>query len=590
MVLFMKTLLQQLSDIVGDAFVQEGFDRTFGAVVLSQRKDLGDVQCNGALIAGKQTHQSPQNIAEKIIVRIMAHPAVTSASVAGNGFINITVADPFLKNIVEELRHDERCGVTPTAKPRAMLVDFGGLNIAKPMHVGHLRSLFIGDALQRIFRFVGDDVTSDIHMGDWGTQMGMIMMELKHAQPSLPYFQQNFSGVYPVVSPVTLAELEMLYPAASARCRDDKQSMQEALATTVALQAGDPGLRALWKHIVNISLAQLKKDIAFLDIHFDLWNSESTYHDSIPALIQRLEKSGAAQESEAALIIPLPPDGAHELPPLMLRKSDGAFLYATTDLAALDYRVHDLHRTLLVYVVDARQSLHFEQLFTAARKIGVADDAILVHAGFGTVNGKDGKPFKTRAGGTMKLSDLITTALEKARERMNEAAVAKELPMEERTQVARLVGLAALKFADLINHRMSDYMFDVEKFTRFEGKTGPYLLYTTVRMKSLLRKSKEQNIAVGTLDALASSEHALLLHLAQFPHTIRDVCENYTPHLLADFLFQLAALFNTLYHHQHILNESDAARRGALLALTQACLQEMELGLKLLGITVPERM
>lgn len=586
----MKTLLQQLSDIVGNAFVQEGFDHAFGEVVLSQRKDLGDVQCNGALAAGKRAHQNPNDIAKKIVERIAAHPAVAAASVAGGGFINIFVADSFLKNIIEELRNDARCGIAPTPKPQRVLIDFGGLNIAKPMHVGHLRSLFIGDALQRILRFVGDNVTSDIHLGDWGTQMGMIMMELKHAQPSLPYFQPNVSGSYPTDPPVTLAELELLYPAASARCRDDEHAMREALAATAALQAGDPGLRALWQHIVNISLDELKKDIAFFDIHFDLWNGEHTYQDRIPALIQRLQDTGAAQESEGALIIPLKPEGAHELPPLLLRKSDGAFLYATTDLAALDYRVHILKKQLLLYVVDARQTLHFQQVFAAAQQTSVGDDAVFVHAGFGTVNGKDGKPFKTRAGGSMKLADLVTAALEKAEERMNIAQVAKELPAEERVQVARLVGLAALKFADLINHRLSDYVFDMEKFTHFEGKTGPYLLYTTVRMKSLLRKSREQKIAVGTLDALPPSERDLLLHLAHLPEVIADVCTHSTPHLLADFLFQLAALFNTLYHHHHILNEPDTERRGALLALTQCCLQEMELGLHLLGMNVPERM
>jgi arginyl-tRNA synthetase len=588
----MKTIKETLTGIFEEAFAAMELPAKFGEVTASQRPDLGQFQCNGALGAAKIVKSNPMKLARDILDKVKGQPAFRALSVAPPGFINIFLSDQFIASYTQELYSDEkRIGSPLAADPGTAVIDFGGPNIAKPMHVGHLRSAIIGDCLQRIFRFSGKKVIGDIHMGDWGTQMGMLIDELRQRKPGLPYFDEKFNGPYPAEPPLTITDLEEIYPAANLRCRSDEKAMAGALKATVDLQSGRSGYRALWKHFVDISVKALKEDFGSLGVSFDLWYGESDYHDRIPAMLEYLKKEGHAELSDGALVIKLPAEkNKKEIPPLILVKSDGGYLYGTTDLATIYERVKDFKAGEILYVVDKRQSLHFEQVFKAARLTGISGDAVLEHVAFGTVNGPDGKPFKTRAGGVMKLKDLMQMVIEQVEKRMVESGVARDYPEAERAVIAKKVGLAAIKFADLMNLRTSDYIFDIERFTSFEGKTGPYHLYAAVRIKSILRKAAEKGLNPGPILPPGEHERELMLNLSRFSETLNAVRANLTPHLLCDLAHDIAQSFSRFYENCHILGEKDAARQASWLALSGLTLREFELILNLLGIDLPERM
>lgn len=589
----MTSMRVKLTEIVSGVVATLGYDPQYGEVVLSNRPDLGQFQCNGALPAAKKYGRNPRDLAQEIATALEALPVFAAVSVAGPGFINLNLADAFLVEQLQALAADPRRGYAPVTTPRKLIVDYGGANVAKPMHIGHLRAAIIGESVKRLAQFAGHHVLGDVHLGDWGLQMGQVIAELADRHPDWLYFDPSFTGPYPEQSPITMAELDEIYPAASQRAKNDPAFMELARQATVALQAGRPGYFALWQHFVNVSVASLKQDYADLNVHFDLWLGESDTQSLLDELIERLKAAGFAHESEGALVIDVTqPDDKKELPPLLLVKSDGAVLYGTTDLATIDLRVQELDAQMVLYVVDKRQSLHFEQVFRAAYKTGIAPaDLALEHLGFGTMNGKDGKPFKTRAGGTMKLRALIDMVVEKARERLAEVQVAQGYPEAEKEEIARMVGVATLKFADLSNQRTQDYVFDLDRFSAFEGRTGPYLLYTATRTKSILRKAEAEGIMAGALIAPADEiERALLLKLAEFPDVVDAAFAQRMPHHLCEYAYTLANAFNRFYHEHHILTESDRAQQGAWLMLAKFAMDTLELTLDLLGIDVPERM
>jgi arginyl-tRNA synthetase len=584
----MPSLLQQLSQRVSAAFAQAGMDPKHGAVVVSARPDLCQFQCNGAMPAAKAAGLKPREAAEKVLALLKADSAFRKLEIAGPGFINLDLDDAWLAGRAREAAGDGGLG-WPQSAGGKVLVDFGGPNVAKPLHVGHLRSAIIGDCLQRLQRRLGATVLGDIHLGDWGTQMGMLIEAVREEQPGLPYFDEAKAGPYPSESPVSLADLERLYPAMSARCKEDAALATKARAATQALQAGRPGYRALWRHFVDVSIQAIKHDFGELGVTWDLWLGESDSQAGIPAMLQDLAARGVTAQSEGATVIHLDPIANTETPPLLLVKQDGGYLYGTTDLATLRERVGE-GATRLLYVADKRQSLHFAQVFQGAQKAGYLAAAKAEHVAFGTVNGKDGKPFKTRDGGVMRLQSLIAMAKDEAAKRLAESGLGKELPAAEQADVAHKVAVAALKFADLSNHRASDYAFDIEKFTQFEGKTGPYLLYAAVRMKSILRKAEERGFKAGPVTALSDAERGVWLALLGIPEALERAAAESLPHVLCEAAYDLAARFSTFYAASNIVNEEDAAKRGAWLSLTQATLNALEALLDLLGISTPQRM
>ena len=588
----MSSIQSKLTDLFSNAFTECGYEGKFGLVVESQRMDLGQFQCNGALAAAKSAKKNPQEIAQKIIANLKDNEMLANLSIAGPGFINVTVKDTWIPILLNSITKDPRLGCPKTLHPDTIVIDFGSPNVAKPMHVGHLRSAIIGDSLQRLLSFLGHNVISDNHVGDWGTQMGMLIRELQKREPGLPYFDPSNPGPYPEEPPLSIDELEEMYPVASRKCNEDENLKAEAISATEDLQKGREGYRALWKHFVSLSVKTLKEDFDSLDITFNHWHGESFYKERMTKMVTWLKDKGYAQESEGALILPVEKENdKKEIPPVILEKSGGGFLYATSDIATIDYRIKEFKANKILYVVDKRQGLHFEQVFRAVRKTGIVKaDIVLEHVGFGTVNGPDGKPFKTREGGVMKLVDLIEQVTQKAEERMKEAGIAQELSKEVHLDIARKVGLAALKFADLMNHRTSDYVFDIDKFSRFEGKTGPYLLYTAIRIKSIMRKAKEENITEGEIITPTDSERTLMLLLSQLPDICKNTEEGYAPSYICDFTYTIAQEFNRFYKECHILREKDKKKQGSWLGLANLCLKELELLLDLLGIQIPERM
>ncbi|MES2201596.1 MAG: arginine--tRNA ligase [candidate division FCPU426 bacterium] len=585
------TLRKKLDKIFGDAFAAAGLDRSFGLVQESARPDLCQFQCNGALAAAKASKANPRALAEAVLAAVDKGIVIRDLSLAGPGFINITLTDAFLADIAATARQDPRLGVPPADPRLKILVDFGGPNVAKPMHVGHLRSAIIGDSLQRLNRLLGHDVVSDVHLGDWGTQMGMLIEEVRLQDPGLPYFDPEVREAYPLESPVTLQDLEAMYPRASSRCKADPVEMEKARQATFELQNGRAGYRALWSHFCTVSKAGLKDDFGALGVEFTYWYGESDDQKNIPGMISDLKQREVAVISEGATVILLDDDGSGApLPPLLLVKSDGAYLYGTTDLASLRRRVAEDKADRILYVADKRQSLHFRQVFLGVKKSGYLGQAVAEHIGFGTVNGPDGKPFKTRAGGVMKLGDLISMARTEAAKRMAEGGIAESLSPAEREKVAHLVGMAAVKYSDLCNPRSSDYVFDIEKFTQFEGRTGPYLLYAAVRMKSILRKALERGFGAGALLQPSDFERPLFLKIAALPDALERAGRDSMPNLVCDYAFELAGAFSTFYQNCNILREEDPARRGSWLALTGLTLQALECSLGVLGLETPESM
>jgi arginyl-tRNA synthetase len=587
----MFTFEQQLTSLFEQSFNKLGFDTRFARVVVSNRPELCQFQCNAAMALAKIAKKAPIEIANQIIENLPENSMVKSVEAVMPGFINITLTEEFLAQTTNKLVGDERQGVELTANPKKSIIDYCGANIAKSMHVGHLRATIIGESIKRITKFVGDDALGDIHYGDWGTQMGMVITAVKEEQPDLVYFDASYEGEYPQQAPFTIKDLERMYPDISGRCKENEELAAACRQATVELQQGRVGYRALWKHIVNVSVIELKKDLADLNVDFDLWLGEASSDAFVPATIEQVKESGITRVSEGATIVDVTAQGKHEVAPLMLLKSDGAVVYATTDLATIKERVDEFKAQEIVYVVDGRQSLHFYQVFDVAKRSGIAPNANMIHAGFGTVNGTDGKPFKTRSGGVLKLRDLIEMGKEAAYNKMLEAGRGEVFAEEEMREIAQKVGVSAIKFADLMNHRSANYIFDIEKFVQFEGKTGPYLLYTDVRIRSMLAKAKEAGLVAGDIQApKTEAEINLMLTLDKFKVAVAKAYEEKTPNVICDHAFALTQAYARFYNDCHILNEEDKAVQAGWLSLSATVAQQLELIFDLLGLQVPAKM
>ena len=495
----MKKFLELISEEMGKGFEAAGYEAQLGRVTVSNRPDLCEYQCNGAMAGAKKYHKAPIMIANDVAEKLTDSAVFSEVSAVAPGFLNLKVKDSFVCAYLKEMAAAEKFGVEPPEKKKTIVVDYGGPNVAKPLHVGHLRSAVIGESIKRINRYKGHRVIGDVHLGDWGLQMGLIITELKARKPELPYFDESFTGEYPQEAPFTVSELEEIYPTASGKSKEDPAYKEAALEATLRLQSGDRGYRALWKHIIAVSVADLKKNYSNLDVEFDLWKGESDADPLIPGLVSRLKESGLAYESQGALVVDVKEDtDTKEMPPCIILKSDGAALYTTTDLATIVDRMENLHADSLIYLADKRQEMHFVQVFRVAKKAGlVTPETELKYVGFGTMNGKDGKPFKTREGGVMRLEYLIRDIDEEMYRKVSESR--HDLSEEEARKIAKIIGLSAIKYGDLSNQASKDYIFDIDRFTSFEGDTGPYILYTIVRIKSILAKYQEQGKSLENL-------------------------------------------------------------------------------------------
>lgn len=594
------TLLDDLTLLVGEAFAAENIDPALGIVKVSDRPDLAQFQCNGALAAAKALKTNPRELAGKIAARLENHEAISDLTIAGPGFLNIKVTDAFLIGKLSEKVGGQSCvpssdltsALWSSQDKHTIILDYGGPNVAKPLHVGHLRAAIIGESLKRILRHVGAEVISDVHLGDWGLQMGQLISEVALRQPDLVYFDDNFDGPYPSESPVTLKDLEEMYPVASANCKADPARLAKARSATFALQDGHKGYRALWAHFIAVSRASIEQEYADLGVSFDLWKGEADADPLIPDMIKELTAKGLVEESDGAKIIRVARDDDNKkVPPIMLLTSEGSVGYHTTDIATILDRVNSYKPSQMLYVVDQRQALHFEQVFRAAEMAGYFEESNLEHLGFGTMNGKDGKPFKTREGGILKLRDMIDLVEGRAHERILESGMAKGYPPEEVNDIARKIGVAALKFADLSNARTSDYIFDLERFMAFEGKTGPYLLYASVRIRSVLKKANaSQADKSSPIQITAPEERDLILCLLNAGEVVRSTYEKRMPHILCEHAFVLAQAFSKFYAACRVSDEADPAIRSSRIALLHQTGVQLDLVLDLLGIDVPERM
>lgn len=587
----MKTMIELLACQLEQAFESCGYDKKNAKVSVSNRPDLCEFQCNGALAAAKDYKKAPILIAEEIVDNLKENKIFEMAEAVKPGFINLKLGKEFLADYLMKMRAADKFGLEQSQKAEEIIIDYGGPNVAKPLHIGHLRSAVIGESLKRIAKYMGHHVKGDIHMGDWGLQMGLIITELKERNPQLVYFDDAFCGEYPKEAPFTIAELEELYPFASARAKEDEAYKNRALEATVMLQNGVRGYRALWKHIMDISVADLKKNYARLNVSFDLWKGESDVQGYIPAMIDEMKEKGFAYESEGALVVDVKEEtDAKEVPPCIILKSDGASLYATTDLATIIERKKLYAPDRLIYVADKRQELHFKQVFRTAKKTGLLDENTkLDFLGFGTMNGKDGKPFKTRDGGVMRLELLLSDIEEEMYQKIVENEKRSFDSEEEARKTAAIVALSAVKYGDLSNQAAKDYIFDMERFTSFEGNTGPYILYTIVRMKSILKRAKEEQEG-KILPAKSESEKALMLLLTGFSQTISGSYEELAPHRICSYIYELANAFNKFYHETKILCEENEAQKTSWLALLTMTKEILECCIDLLGFAAPERM
>ena len=585
----MKIFIEKINDVVKNAFEELGYERETGRVNVSNRPDLCQYQCNGALANAKKHKKAPMIIAQEVVEKLNDNKMFSKLEAVAPGFINMNINDEFLIDYVNEMKKDENYGVSKATEVKKIVVDYGGANVAKPLHIGHLRSAIIGESIKRIAKFLGHDVIGDVHLGDWGLQMGMVISEVERRNPSLPYFDESFTGEYPEEAPFTIDELEDIYPYASKLAKSDEDVMEAAKKATVELQQGRRGYVALWKHILNVSVADLKKNYGALDVSFELWNGESDAQKLIPDMVKELKENGYAHESEGALVVDVSKeDDKAPIPPLLLLKSDGASLYGTTDLATVVERVRDLKANEIIYLADKRQGLHYEQFFRAARKSGIAgEDVVLDFIGFGTMNGKDGKPFKTREGGVMRLADLISMIKEAGKEKLKDN---KNIAEEDVEEISSKVGLAALKYGDLSNQASKDYVFDIDRFASFEGNTGPYILYTIVRIKSILNKAEGFNAENSILVPQSESERALMLQLAKFNDVIELSFRDRAPHKICEFIYELSNNFNKFYNDTRILSEEDEAKKASWLSLINLVKNVLEQGLDLLGMESVERM
>ena len=585
----MISLQEQLSAACSEAFARCGFDATFGRVNLSNRPDLCEYQCNGAMAAAKAARKNPMEIAEAVAAELANSPLFEKAEAVRPGFINLNASPQAVADLLNQLAEAEDFGVEKAGAGKTVVVDYGGANVAKPLHVGHLRSAIIGESIKRLYAFMGYEAIGDVHLGDWGLQMGLVIEAVKDAQPELPYFDPQFQGEYPAEAPFTIGDLEEIYPAASARAKTDVAFSERAHQATLKLQQGDPGYNALFQHILRVSKEDLKKNYDALDVHFELWKGESDVQPLIAPMLADFDRRGLIEESEGARVIQMArPEDTKEVPPCLVQKSDGAYLYATTDLATIQERETMYHPAEIFYITDKRQNMHFEQVFRAARKAGLLPaETVLSHLGYGTMNGKDGKPFKTRDGGVLRLEYLLKEVRDAVYERMAET----DLPEEEKQRTAEIIGLAALKYGDLSNQATKDYIFDIERFSSFEGNTGPYILYTAVRIRSILRKVREHGGGAGRiLPAAGPGEKDLQRQLTRAGQAIEEAFREKAPHKLCQYLFELAGLFSAFYRDNHILKEEDKGRQGSWLALLELMERTLVVFCDLLGFEIPERM
>ena len=587
-----NTLSELITKEMEQAFTAAGYDAKFAKVTVSNRPDLCEYQCNGAMAAAKTYKKAPIMIANDIVANLQDSECFAQVDAVNPGFINLKLKASFVTAFLNEMAGDDTLGVEKEANPKTILIDYGGPNVAKPLHVGHLRSAIIGESVKRIMRFKGNDVTGDIHLGDWGYQMGLIITELEKRQPELPYFDESFEGEYPKEAPFTIGELEEIYPTASGYAKEHEEYREKALQATYLLQNGHKGYRAIWKHIMNVSVTDLKKNYKNLNVEFDLWKGEADAQKYIPGMVEMLKEKGFAHVDEGALVVDVQEEGdKKEIPPCMILKSDGAALYDTTDLATLVEREELYKPDEVIYVVDKRQELHFVQVFRCAKKCGIVrPETGLKFLGFGTMNGKDGKPFKTREGGVMRLENLIREIDEEMYKKIMDNRTVEE---EEARNTAKTVGLAAIKYGDLSNQASKDYVFDVDRFTSFEGNTGPYILYTIVRIKSILGKYQQDGGIIEDLklqEATNESEKALMLEIAKFNEMINTVYEEIAPHKICAYIYDVANAFNKFYHETKILAEEDAQKKAGYIALLKLTKDVLETCIDLLGFEAPERM
>ena len=588
----MKKIIDLIEAEVVKAFEAAEIDTKFAKVSLSNRPDLCEYQCNGAMAAAKQYRKAPIMIANAVVEKLQESECFAEVTAVNPGFINIKLSAAYLSEYLNGMQEDERLGCDKVEQPQTIVIDYGGPNVAKPLHVGHLRSAIIGESVKRISKFMGHNVIGDVHLGDWGLQLGLIITELQLRKPDLVYYDENFEGEYPEEAPFTISELEEIYPTASGKSKVDEAYKEAALKATHELQQGRRGYRALLQHILNVSVTDLKKNYANLNVSFDLWKGESDAQAYIPDMVERLKNEGFAYMSDGALVVDVKEEtDTKEIPPCMILKSDGASLYTTTDLATLVQREEDFHPDEVLYIVDKRQEMHFIQVFRCAKKTGiVGDNTELNFLGFGTMNGKDGKPFKTRDGGVMRLETLIADINEQMYQKIMERGEQSE---EEARATAKIVGLSAVKYGDLSNQASKDYIFDIDRFTSSEGDTGPYILYTIARIKSILRKYEElkggiSNLTIG--EATNDGEKALMLELTKFNTMMENACAEHAPHKVCAFIYDLANAFNKFYHDTKIMGEEDEKKQASYIALLVLTKKVLETCIDVLGFEAPDRM
>lgn len=588
----MKKVIEILQEELSAAFEKAGYDKKYAKVGVSNRPDLCQYQCNGALAAAKEYHKAPIQMANEVVELLNGSDSFKEVVAQAPGFINMTVSDKFLADYINEMAVSETLGLEKAEKPETIVIDYGGANVAKPLHVGHLRSAVIGESIKRTARYLGHKVVGDVHLGDWGLQIGLIITELKYRKPELVYFDENFDGEYPTEPPFTMSDLEEIYPYASGYSKEHPEYKEEAQTATAELQSGRKGYLALWQHIINVSVADLKKIYTKLNVEFDLWKKESDAQPYIPQMVQDMKDGGYAHIDQGALVVDVKEDtDTKEIPPCMILKSNGATLYNTTDLATIVERRKLFDPDEIIYVVDKRQSLYFEQVFRCARKTKIiGEDVKLEFVGFGTMNGKDGKPFKTRDGGVLRLEKLLEDVNEQVLDKMKDRDMDKDMIDD----AAAKISLAAIKYGDLSNQASKDYIFDVERFTSFEGNTGPYILYTIVRTKSLLAKVKAQNITVdenSTIEpADSKSETDVMLALTKWSETVNAAFEEHAPHKICQFVYELSDTFNKFYHENKIVTNENEKQRESYIKLSALVGKVLETAIDLLGLEAPERM
>ncbi|MCI6605150.1 MAG: arginine--tRNA ligase [Clostridiales bacterium] len=585
--------MDQLADLISrqlaGAFERAGYGDADARATLSNRPDLCEYQCNGALPAAKLYHKAPIQIAQAVAAELSGCELFESVEAVNPGFLNMKLSGAFLAQYLTEMAQSDRLGVPQEETPKTIVLDYGGPNVAKPLHIGHLRSAIIGESVKRIDRWFGNHVIGDIHLGDWGLQMGLIIAQLQDDQPELPYFDDSFTGGYPETAPFTISELEKIYPAASARSKEDEAFAARAHDATYQLQSGKRGYRALWRHILNVSVADMKRNYEKLDVHFDVWLGESDAQPYIPKMLKLVEEKHLAVRSEGALVVPVQEDtDTKDIPPCILVKSDGATLYATTDLATILQREEDFRPDRIFYLTDKRQNLHFEQVFRVARKAKLVPNTTeLQHVGFGTMNGKDGKPFKTRAGGVMRLETLIAEITDFIREKITENQTVSD---DELEKTAGMIALAALKYGDLSNLATKDYVFDLDRFASFEGNTGPYILYTIVRIKSILAKYDGDVAAAKLLAPTSQEQKDLMLVLSRLQDSLLAAYRDSLPNVICAYIYELAGAANKFYHDVRIISEPDPAQKASYVALMDLTRRALETCIDLLGFSAPDKM